>query len=431
MSFNKIGFFTPVDYGSYKEQSNFQKVGQFAGNCLSFGGKKATVISLISSSGMSSRYKVKLDNGCKEGFLKSALKVFLLVTIIFPIIMLAIKLSHRAFNSFYECDPQLRHQSSFAMPLECEDPQEDPQEDPLEVEDDYVLKLVKMRLSNEKRTKKEYEAFNTDALRRSLGQGFEVDMKIKAELSSIVNGIFSRAVVDPKVNGELVKTGDRDKIVAKVEKFGQVYSGDTTVMTIKVAKGIIFKMNFGDSGVIKSRYKKMLLAEDVCRKKGLNLLKIPRAKMFSINVKLSDGARAKEVSVIAEQFLQVAPTEKAMEEDFYKQGAKLDGAIAQLAKFICETGYSDVEFRNNPVIRENNGPAKIALLDIEEMTEERVGLFGVSWPRRSGLVACAVSREQIDAVKKVARGYRLAINEEACTHRLGQLQQVSRLRKVA
>ncbi len=91
------------------------------------------------------------------------------------------------------------------------------------------------------------------------------------------------------------------------------------------------------------------------------------------------------------------------EQNFHDYATSLNEAIRQLAVFICKTGYSDVRWRNIPVLNnslDENGNRKIALIDIEEMDSPEVGLFGGA--RTRGLVRC-VNEEQGKIVEEVAK----------------------------
>lgn len=201
-------------------------------------------------------------------------------------------------------------------------------------------------------------------------------------------------------------------ILARKEKDGiKFYSSrkDHRVFALENAPGLIFKMKvknyvpkFSWDDSIKARYKKMINAQTVIRTHELGLLVVPKAKLFSVK---ADG---KKYDIIAEEKLDITPLESVQEQYFDEYGASLNETIRQLALFICKTGYSDVEWRNNPIINncvDEHGNRKIALIDIEESIEEKdcvnVGLFGVS-RRRTGLVHL-VNEEQGEIIEKVAK----------------------------
>ncbi len=174
------------------------------------------------------------------------------------------------------------------------------------------------------------------------------------------------------------------------------------VFELKDVPGLIFKMNYNNA---EDRYKKMINAHYVLRINSLALLVLPHAKIFDVNV---NGESHK---IIAEQKLNIIVNESMQESLFYNSKEKLNDTIKQLALFICKTGYSDVEFRNNPIINNENGimdeKNKIALLDIEETAGAEIGLFRGFC--RSGLIAL-VDKENNDAIKNIAQENNISID---------------------
>lgn len=160
------------------------------------------------------------------------------------------------------------------------------------------------------------------------------------------------------------------------------------VFTLNTASEFIFKMkadgdiqtaDYDDS--VRIRYQKMVRAQTLIRTYKLGLLALPRAKLFSVDVE------GKEYDIIAERKLDINTDKEVQERYFEEYANRLDESIRQLALFICKTGYSDVEYRNNPVMNsfDEKGNCKIALIDIEEMYKSEIGLFGGGF-RRTGLV---------------------------------------------
>lgn len=124
------------------------------------------------------------------------------------------------------------------------------------------------------------------------------------------------------------------------------------IFSLSSAPGIVFK----EEGI--SRFANMVKAETVVRTHNLALLVIPRAKLISV------FAQGQERILIAEQKLPVSQDPSVQEEEFEHQF--LDEQIRQLAYFICKTGYSDVERRNNPLLpNPYSKGGKIALIDLE------------------------------------------------------------------
>lgn len=166
------------------------------------------------------------------------------------------------------------------------------------------------------------------------------------------------------------------------------------VFSIETIPGYVFKMNGLSMNL---RYKKMIYAHAVCRIHQLGLLVIPKAKLFTVQF------GGQEYEMVAEQKLDITPEESAQEQFYKEYATSLNEAIRQLAIFICKTDYSDVEWRNNPVLVDSldeKGQRKIALIDLEETDSREIGLFGGGCGRR-GLVRC-VSSEQGKIVERVA-----------------------------
>lgn len=173
------------------------------------------------------------------------------------------------------------------------------------------------------------------------------------------------------------------------------------VFTLETVPDLIFKMNVTtipwEKKLTEVRYQKMIDAQTVVRVHQLGLLVVPHAKLFTV----VDGETHK---IIAEQKMDINPHSSAQEQYFQEYAESLNEAVSQLAIFICKTRYSDVEWRNNPVLNnslDENGNRKIALIDIEELNSAQIGLFGGGFGRR-GLVRC-VNEQQGLLVQKVAQ----------------------------
>lgn len=186
------------------------------------------------------------------------------------------------------------------------------------------------------------------------------------------------------------------------------------VFSLESVPGLIFKLKssknistVGRDDSMKVRYRSMVDAKTVCRVHELGLLVIPNARLFSVDV---DG---ENYDVIAERKLDIDAVEGMQEKNFEDYGSSLDAAIQQLAVFIAKTGFSDVEWRNIPVLNDTvdeNGNGKIGLVDIEEMEGIDRGLFGGHY--RRGLVNC-VNAEQIDLVLEESRRQGVSVGKSA------------------
>lgn len=194
--------------------------------------------------------------------------------------------------------------------------------------------------------------------------------------------------------------------------------GDHRVFALDTAPGLIFKMKadknchtFGNDDSMKARYQTMINAQTIVRTHQLGLLVIPNAKLFTVN------AEGEEYEIIAERKVDINPEESAQEQYFQDHAESLNETIRQLAIFICKTGYSDVEWRNNPMLNnslDEHGNRKFALIDIEEMDNPETGLFGGGWGRR-GLVRC-VTEEQGKIVETVAKQHGIQTGSFANAH---------------
>src|SRR5690606_32895894 len=143
-------------------------------------------------------------------------------------------------------------------------------------------------------------------------------------------------------------------------------------------------------------------------------------------------ADGEKYDIIAERKLDLNPSESAQEQYFEEYASSLNETIRQLAVFICNTGYSDVEWRNNPVLNNSLnefGQRKIGLIDIEEMDSKTTGLFGGGFGRR-GLVRC-VNEEQGKIVEKVAKQNSVSTSSfaSAYSRRKEELEKVRKLKK--
>ncbi len=197
------------------------------------------------------------------------------------------------------------------------------------------------------------------------------------------------------------------------------------VFSLDTVPGLVFKMKAsksiltpGRDDSMKARYQSMIDAKTVCRIYELGLLVIPRAKLFQVNF---DG---ENYDIIAEEKVDI-DAEESMQEKHYEDSAdSLNEALRQLAVFIVHTGFSDVEWRNAPVLNDSlddKGNHKIALIDIEEMEGVKTGLFGGGW--RRGLVEC-VNEKQIDMVIAEAAKHGVVSNKEAQEAKKRRLEEL-------
>lgn len=198
--------------------------------------------------------------------------------------------------------------------------------------------------------------------------------------------------------------------VIKKEKVGRMRYYDSQdnhrVFSFEEIPDLIFKMKADESipsiteddDTMEGRFKSLCYAKTVCRTHHLGLLVVPNAKLFRVQV------GGKTHTLLAERKLDLNPDQTGQEALFEKMGSRLDKAIRQLATFISITGYSDVEWRNNPVLNmtDDEGNCMIGLVDVEELNDFKNGIFGGR--HRRGLINC-VNKTQGEEALEVAKRY--------------------------
>ena len=192
------------------------------------------------------------------------------------------------------------------------------------------------------------------------------------------------------------------------------------IFELDTVPGLLFKIDTHNS--MKDRYQNMIYAQTVIRSHQLGQLLIPNAKLFTVELE------GKKHEIIAERKIEINPNE----EYFLDYADSLNEAIRQLALFICKTGYSDVEWRNNPILNnslDGKGNRKIALIDLEEINDPEVGLFGKENTRR-GLVGC-VNEEQGKMIETIAKENHISASlfTDASFRRKKKLEEEGMLKK--
>ncbi|EKE08203.1 MAG: hypothetical protein ACD_17C00291G0004 [uncultured bacterium] len=212
------------------------------------------------------------------------------------------------------------------------------------------------------------------AILRSIHSFHIVDVKQKLEegIDISQDTIEKIQVLMPKIRDR--QNQDDQEIVRYTSK---------SVFSLRSVPNLIFK-SVGDAD---GRVENMVKAKEVCLAHQLGLLIIPHAKKFHV-----DGR-----TLIAEECFDVQQHESAQER-LYSELSGLNETTRQLATFIAKTGFSDVEWRNMPIIDDApvfQGSRRVALVDLEEMDSPEIGIFGGGLGRR-GLIRCLSSEEQID-----------------------------------
>jgi len=185
-------------------------------------------------------------------------------------------------------------------------------------------------------------------------------------------------------------------------------SRSNLVFSLNSAPGLVFKTHSPGAGAVgangrlispkqcvEERYQNMLRAKEVCLASNLDLLVVPSAKKIYVY----------KYPIIAEQRLDCC-SHPGAHESFYRELDGLTPAFKQLTTFVAKTGFSDVEWRNIPIIDANPEltQRRIALVDLEAMESAAIGIFGGGWGRR-GLIRCCGTEDQINTVLEEANNH--------------------------
>jgi len=200
------------------------------------------------------------------------------------------------------------------------------------------------------------------------------------------------------------------------------------VFSLTATPGFVFKMIPLNNGVVRrgrtlwseeatqERFANMVKAKEVCLVHQLGLLTIPRAKIVEVE------ARGHKYTLIAEERLNVNPNASAQEQH-YQELPGLNETARQLATFIAKTGFSDVEWRNIPLLDDAPqflGERRVALVDLEEMESADIGIFGGGFGRR-GLIRCLTTEEQMDKALTEVRRHGIVVQEQVKARRLQEV----------
>jgi Family of unknown function (DUF648) len=264
------------------------------------------------------------------------------------------------------------------------------------------------------------------ALLRSMHSFYIIDAKKKIE-----EGIDIPQATMDKLQALMPTILKRDK----AEGVNWIATGNNLIFSLQDNPNLIFKIAPPGRGVFRSkgtmwseeimeeRFANMIKAKEVCIAHKLDHLVVPHAKKFKID----------NVSIIAEGRLNINPNESAQEELYKLPG--LDETAKELATFIAKTGFSDVEWRNMPLLdhaADFQGTRRVALIDLEEMEEATGGIFGGGLGRR-GLVNCLFNEKQIDSVLAEAnrQGLRLLLDtpENVKATRMEEIRTEARLQQ--
>lgn len=195
-----------------------------------------------------------------------------------------------------------------------------------------------------------------------------------------------------------------DMILTKKYKGATFYITKDTIQVFELYnyKNYVFKV-----GNMSKRFANIINGKRICNTKKFDLLLIPDITIATIK-----DANGKLYEILMEEKIDIED-KKQSKSTFENQPQYLNDTIEQLSKFICETHFSGVDFRNIPIIKENyvtNGLTKkrIALIDLEDMESSEIGLFG--GPRVLGLLRCVDNIQHLNIIKNVAVEYGIDID---------------------
>ena len=109
------------------------------------------------------------------------------------------------------------------------------------------------------------------------------------------------------------------------------------------------------------RFQNMVRAQRIVDEGNLHLLVIPHAAYFTLEL---DRER---IELIVEEKLNIGCSKMKLQDSSPESLHEVTPTIEQLTHFICQTGFSDVAWRNIPIINERERdatPKRIGLIDL-------------------------------------------------------------------
>ncbi len=353
-----VGVFIPVDY-SFENRSVGITLQKFTDNYFYFGGKRASVLASATENKLTVAH---ITDGYKPSSLVTAIKIFSYCTLVIPALIFTVKLILRTLYPVYidqkVQDQGVKKQASVGQQGNSENVDVD---EVIEIEEELAVEEI------DEEAQAELNIENWDQLEAPIGISEEIIDKIKPLIDAIH------------------KKENNDEIVWYSQS-------NTLVFGVKSIQDLVFKMDrMGND--IESRARKISQSEQTCSTHALNYLHIPKTALFTVN----------NTFILAEKRIPFQQNHY-VQKKIYKQLSDEDQniqMIQQLALFIIETGFSDVEHRNIPIVT-IGGFRKIVLIDLEEVSCPITGLFGSqSFPPRTGLIQCLFSVQQISTVYEV------------------------------
>ncbi|WP_068468051.1 hypothetical protein [Candidatus Protochlamydia phocaeensis] len=234
---------------------------------------------------------------------------------------------------------------------------------------------------------------------QALEKGVEISSEGLARMMALMPDIASK------------KENEQLKFISR----GQFFS----VFTIPEEPDLVFKIanctthylsedipSSGGSEETEKRFKNTVRGKQVILKYGLNLLRLPPAKMFTIE------SHGYAYNIIAEKRLAFQREHFEQEDLYYKHADRLKPLAKQLARFVFETGDDDVRFNNYPLLESDGGekdqPLYCGVIDMEWAGKEPLDGF-IGGPHNSrGLIGMMPNEELVDMV--IEEGKKLGID---------------------
>jgi hypothetical protein len=171
------------------------------------------------------------------------------------------------------------------------------------------------------------------------------------------------------------------------------------VFQVRSIANVVFKIS-NDPGDLHRQMDNIKKGQQVCREHSFDRLIIPEASLVDVTGEIGT------VSMLAQEFIPIEKDPSVLEKQ-YLTLSEADEAIRQLALFIIKTGFSDVDWRNIPLIYDPIYGWRIALIDLDSMDGARYGIFGGHFNSARGLLRCLFSESQIAICLAIAREYQI------------------------
>ncbi len=212
---------------------------------------------------------------------------------------------------------------------------------------------------------------------------------------------------------------NKEAIEAALKQFVNT-SGEEGASLFSLAKfpNYIFRTATASSEKsILARHENMQKAAQVCRDRKLDRLVVPDTELFCVE---HAGSQKR---IFMEEKLDT-DANVSHQEHYFNNKPNLEKTVRQLAVFICETGFDNVDWHSIPFLQDSAEP-KIGLIDLESMDDPSVGLFGCPHSKRRGLVRC-VTQSHWETIGGIAQDYGVDTDnfEAACRHRLRELELI-------